>query len=112
MKKLYGDALRKDAGLTKMLKSVAKKNVSSTLHVVPELEKVAQDFRKTVDRVYGEAAGAVEDFLAKCSYLFVLIPCLPLLSLPNFPILLSLPSFLARLSKTHLTSTKLTCFFI
>lgn len=58
MKKLYGDSIRKDAGLTKTLKNVAKKNAS--------VARVAQEVSGTFEKVYDEAASAVEDFLSRC----------------------------------------------
>ncbi|KAF8604745.1 hypothetical protein BDV93DRAFT_522086 [Ceratobasidium sp. AG-I] len=57
MKKLYGDSLRKDAGLTKTLKSVAGKN--------PKVARVAREFTGTFEKVYEDTAMVVEDFLAK-----------------------------------------------
>jgi len=70
MKKLYGDSLRKDAGLTKTIKVVALKNAkrleSQAGKHAPEIRRVAQEFRGTFEKVYEDTADAVEDFLAKC----------------------------------------------
>ncbi|EUC54442.1 phosphatidylethanolamine N-methyltransferase [Rhizoctonia solani AG-3 Rhs1AP] len=57
MKKLYGNAIRKDAGLTKTLKNVAKKNAN--------VARVAHEVSGTFEKVYGEAAEAVESFLSR-----------------------------------------------
>lgn len=81
MRKLYGDSLRKDAGFTKTLKKLAKRNAkmfegvraqinllldenSSTSKQVPELHKVAKGLEKGVkggvERI-GEVGERVED---------------------------------------------------
>ncbi|KAF9529123.1 phosphatidylethanolamine N-methyltransferase [Crepidotus variabilis] len=69
MRKLYGDTLRKDAGFVKVMKSVASKNVkileSRAGRHAPELKRVAREVIGTFDKVYEEAADAVEEFLAK-----------------------------------------------
>ncbi|QRW02367.1 methylene-fatty-acyl-phospholipid synthase [Ceratobasidium sp. AG-Ba] len=57
MKKLYGNSLRKDAGLTKTLKSVAGRNA--------RVARVAREVTGTFERVYEDTAVVVEDFLAK-----------------------------------------------
>ncbi|KAJ1303691.1 hypothetical protein OPQ81_008116 [Rhizoctonia solani] len=57
MRKLYGDSIRKEAGLTKTLKNVANKNAS--------VARVAQEVSGTFEKVYDEAAGAVGDFLSR-----------------------------------------------
>ncbi|ELU40221.1 phosphatidylethanolamine N-methyltransferase [Rhizoctonia solani AG-1 IA] len=60
MKKLYGDSIRKEAGLTKTLKSVANRNAN--------VARVAQEFSGTFEKVYGDAAVAMEDFLSRCKH--------------------------------------------
>ncbi|CAE6441284.1 unnamed protein product [Rhizoctonia solani] len=60
MKKLYGDSIRKEAGLTKTLKSVANRNAN--------VARVAHEVSGTFEKVYGDAAIAVEDFLSRCEY--------------------------------------------
>jgi len=67
MKRLYGDTLRKDAGLTRVLKTVTRKHVLVLDKHVPELAEVA----KRLQSVYGEAAVALEDLLARCKCRFV-----------------------------------------
>ncbi|KAG8733144.1 phosphatidylethanolamine N-methyltransferase [Ceratobasidium sp. 414] len=57
MKRHYGDSLRKDAGLTKTLKSVARRN--------SKVARVAREVTGTFEKVYEDTAVAVEDFLAK-----------------------------------------------
>jgi len=73
MRKLYGDSLRKDAGFVKVMKGVATKNAkileSRAGKHAPELKRVAREVIGTFDKVYEEAADAVEDFLARCKCL-------------------------------------------
>ncbi|KDQ55966.1 hypothetical protein JAAARDRAFT_36757 [Jaapia argillacea MUCL 33604] len=69
MRKLYGDSLRKEAGFVKVIKKVAKKNArlleSRAGKHAPEIKRVAKEVKGTFDKVYGETAEVVEDFLAK-----------------------------------------------
>ncbi|EJD05138.1 phosphatidylethanolamine N-methyltransferase [Fomitiporia mediterranea MF3/22] len=69
MKKLYGDALRKDAGLTKVIKKVATKNArileSRAGKHVPQLGKVAKEVKGSFDKVFKETEEVVEEFLNK-----------------------------------------------
>ncbi|KAI0296989.1 phospholipid methyltransferase-domain-containing protein [Multifurca ochricompacta] len=68
MRKLYGDSLRKDAGFTKVVKKVASHNArlleSRAGRHAPEIRRVVQEMRGTLDRVYEDAAEVVEEFLA------------------------------------------------
>ncbi|KAI0028570.1 phospholipid methyltransferase-domain-containing protein [Vararia minispora EC-137] len=69
MRKLYGDALRKDAGFVKVVKSVASKNAKllerrAGRHA-PEIRRVAKEVKGTIDKVYDETAEALEEFIAK-----------------------------------------------
>ncbi|KAH7320508.1 phospholipid methyltransferase-domain-containing protein [Rhizoctonia solani] len=57
MNKLYGDSIRKEAGFTKTLKNVAKRNAN--------VARVAHEVSGTFEKVYGDAAVAVEDFLSR-----------------------------------------------
>lgn len=66
MRKLYGDSLRKEAGLTKTIRKVAVKNAG--WHA-PELQRVVDEVRGTFEKVYEETAEAVEDFFAKCEFI-------------------------------------------
>ena len=66
MKRLYGDSLRKDAGLTRVLKTVTRKHAEVLDKHVPELGEVAQDLKKRLGSVYGETAVVFEDLLARC----------------------------------------------
>ena len=66
MKRLYGDSLRKDAGLTRVLKTVTRKHAQVLDKHVPELTEVAQDLKKRLESVYGETAVVFEDLLARC----------------------------------------------
>jgi phosphatidylethanolamine N-methyltransferase len=69
MRKLYGDSLRKDAGFTKVVKTVASRNArlleSSAGRHAPEIKHFVREVRGTFKRVYGDTAEVVE-FLAKC----------------------------------------------
>lgn len=58
MSKLYGEAIRKDAGVTKTIKRVAQNNASLLKGVV--------EVQGTVEKVYDETAEALEEFLHRC----------------------------------------------
>ena len=70
MRKLYGDSLRKDAGFTKIIKKVARKNArlleSRAEKHAPEIKRVAQEVKCSFDKVFEETAEVVEEFLNKC----------------------------------------------
>lgn len=66
MKRLYGETLRKDAGLTRVLKTVTRKHAQALDKHVPELAEVAQDLKKKLGSVYGDAAVVFEDLLVRC----------------------------------------------
>ena len=74
MKRLYGDSLRKDAGLTRVLKTVTRKHAQVLDKHVPELAEVAQDLKKGLENVYGKTAVVLEDILARCKC--PLVPCI------------------------------------
>lgn len=74
MRKVYGPSLRKDAGLTKTIKKMAVKN-AKMLDATPEIRRVAQDLRGTVEKVYEDATDVLEDFLTKCKRLTCLLFC-------------------------------------
>ncbi len=67
MKKLYGDRLRKDGGLTKTFKQVASKHVrtleSRAGRHAPELKRVVSEVRGRIDKVEEKVTEAVEEFL-------------------------------------------------
>ncbi|KZT35944.1 hypothetical protein SISSUDRAFT_1008125 [Sistotremastrum suecicum HHB10207 ss-3] len=65
MAKLYGSSIRKDAGLTKVIKKVTHKQAKLIRQRAPELGRVAQEVRGTFEKVYEETAEVVEDFLSK-----------------------------------------------
>ena len=72
MRKRYGDALRKDAGVTKIIKKVAEKNARmlerrAGKHA-PELRRVAREVKGSFDKVFEETADVVEEFLNKCRF--------------------------------------------
>jgi phosphatidylethanolamine N-methyltransferase len=70
MRKLYGDALRKEAGFVKVIKNVASKNArmleSRARRHAPEISRVAQEVKGTIDKVFDETAEVVEEFLTRC----------------------------------------------
>lgn len=60
MEILYGEAIRKDAGLTRTIRSVAEKNV----HRAPiEVRKAVRELQGTFEKVAEETTEAVSDFL-------------------------------------------------
>ena len=70
MKRIYGDSLRSDAGFVKVIKRVAQRNARilerrAGKHA-PEIKRVAREVKGTFDKVYGETAEVLEEFLAKC----------------------------------------------
>ncbi|KIP06876.1 hypothetical protein PHLGIDRAFT_30282 [Phlebiopsis gigantea 11061_1 CR5-6] len=69
MRKLYGDSLRSDAGFVKVIKKVAQRNArlleTRAGRHAPEIKRVAREVKGTFDKVYGETAEVLEDFLAK-----------------------------------------------
>lgn len=74
MRKVYGPSLRKEAGLTKTIKKMAIKN-ARMLNATPEIRRVAQEFRGTVEKVYEDATDVLEDFISKCTSILINTPC-------------------------------------
>ena len=71
MQKVYGDSLRKDAGITKIIKKVAVKNARllesrAGKHVPKQLGRVAKEVKGSFDKVFKETEEVVEEFLNKC----------------------------------------------
>ena len=66
MKKLYGNSLRKDAGVTKTLRNVALRNA----HVLGGVTKSVKEVSGSVEKVLEEAADKVEEFLQRCKFRF------------------------------------------
>lgn len=64
MRKLYGDALRKDAGVTKTLRNVAARNA----HVLSGVTRGVKEVHGTFEKVLEETAEALEEFLSRCTY--------------------------------------------
>lgn len=62
MKKLYGDTLRKDAGVTKTLKEVVVRNAS----VLGGVARNVREVQGTFEKVFDETAEVVEEFLSRC----------------------------------------------
>lgn len=64
MKKLYGDRLRKDGGLTKTLKNVADKTLSTKGGKRgSEIRRVVQEVKGSIEKVEEKVTEAVEEFL-------------------------------------------------
>lgn len=63
MKKLYGNSLRKDAGVTKTLRNVAARNA----HVLGGVTKSVKEVSGSVEKAFEEAADKVEEFLQRCT---------------------------------------------
>ncbi|KAI5475724.1 phosphatidylethanolamine N-methyltransferase [Pseudohyphozyma bogoriensis] len=61
MRKLYGDAVRKDAGVTKTLRNVAERNS----HVLGGVTRGVKEVQGTFEKVLEETADAVEEFLSR-----------------------------------------------
>ncbi|KAG8991267.1 phosphatidylethanolamine N-methyltransferase [Tulasnella sp. JGI-2019a] len=67
MQKLYGDSLRKEAGLTKTIRNVALKNAKlfDGKSAPVDIKRVAQEFKGTFEKVYEDTVDVVEEFLTK-----------------------------------------------
>ena len=63
MKRLYGERLRKDGGLTKTLKSVAGKTLPRAGRHAPDIERVVREVQGSLEKVEEKMTEAVEDFL-------------------------------------------------
>jgi phosphatidylethanolamine N-methyltransferase len=63
MKRLYGERLRKDGGLTKTLKSVAGRTLPRTGKHAPEIERVVREVQGSLEMVEEKMTEAVEEFL-------------------------------------------------
>ncbi|WWC91952.1 uncharacterized protein L201_006904 [Kwoniella dendrophila CBS 6074] len=64
MKKLYGDRLRKDGGLTKTLKNVADKTLNAKGgRRGSEIRRVVQEVKGSIEKVEEKVTEAVEEFL-------------------------------------------------
>jgi phosphatidylethanolamine N-methyltransferase len=61
MRKIYGDAIRKDAGVTKTIRTVVSSN--SKLFETDEVKRVVQEVRGTIEKVDQKITQAVDDFL-------------------------------------------------
>lgn len=67
MKRLYGDTLRKDGGVSKTLKNVAEKHAKSLetkagKHA-PEIKRVMSGVKQTMTKMEDKVTEAVEEFL-------------------------------------------------
>lgn len=64
MKRLYGDRLRKDGGLTKTLKTVAGKTLASNVGKhADDIQRVMRGMSGSIEKVEEKVTEAVEDFL-------------------------------------------------
>lgn len=62
MQRLYGNTVRRDAGVTKTLRNVAARNA----HVLGGVTRGVKEVQGTFEKVLEETADAVEEFLNKC----------------------------------------------
>jgi phosphatidylethanolamine N-methyltransferase len=67
MKRLYGDTLRKDGGVSKTFKNVAEKHAKSLetkagKHA-PEIKRVMSGVKQTMTKMEDKVTEAVEEFL-------------------------------------------------
>lgn len=62
MKRLYGDRLRKDGGLTKTVKNIAGKTLANKKSI-PELRRYVDEVRDTLDKVEVKVGQVVEDLI-------------------------------------------------
>lgn len=62
MKKLYGDRLRKDGGLTKTVKSMAGKTLANK-PALPEIKRYVDEVRDSIDKVEAKVTNVVEDLI-------------------------------------------------
>lgn len=63
MKRLYGSTVRKETGVTKTFKGVARNHSHrAPIHV----KRAVQEVQGTLERVFDETSDAVEKFLSKC----------------------------------------------
>lgn len=63
MQRLYGDAIRKESGVSKTLRNVARQNATKA---PPEVQRKLKTFGGTFERVYGDATEAIEGMIDKC----------------------------------------------
>ncbi|EIW72203.1 hypothetical protein TREMEDRAFT_66761 [Tremella mesenterica DSM 1558] len=64
MKRLYGDRLRKDGGLTKTLKNVAGRTIATRADKhAPELSRYVREVKGNIEKVEEKVTEAVEEFL-------------------------------------------------
>ena len=87
MKRLYGDRLRKDGGLTKTIKSVAGRTFSHSDGRGNELKRVVQEVKGSIEKVEDRVTEAVGEFLDHGGF-FVS----PLCVYPALPFLSTLPA--------------------
>ena len=79
MRKVYGPSLRKEAGLTKTIKKLAIKNAklleaTPANRYAPEIRRVAQEFRGTVEKVYEDTTDVLEELLNRCRFFTIHLP--------------------------------------
>ena len=68
MKRLYGNALRKEGGASKTFRIAASKN---SHRAPPQIKRAVQEIQGKVERVYDETQIAVEEFLKRCERLSI-----------------------------------------
>lgn len=73
MRRLYGNTLRKDAGVTKTIRSAIRRvsthetAAKTGKDFIERLQKNVREVQGTVEKVFEETADAVEEFLNKCA---------------------------------------------
>ena len=77
MQRLYGNTLRKDAGVTKTLRNAVRRAShtdgragSGTVRkdLIERISKNVREVQGTVEKVFEETADAVEEFINKCDF--------------------------------------------
>lgn len=68
MRRLYGDAIRKESGFSKTVRKVAADNV---VKAPKEFQRKVKDISDALEKAIGETTGAVETLLGKCRLLFL-----------------------------------------
>lgn len=77
MQRLYGNTLRKDAGVTKTLRNAVRRASHTDgragsgkvrKDLIERISKNVREVQGTVEKVFEETADAVEEFINKCEF--------------------------------------------
>lgn len=63
MRRLYGKAIRKESGVSKTLRNVARTNATKA---PPEVQRKLKKFSGSLEKIYDDATEAIESFIGKC----------------------------------------------